>query len=347
MSSLFSQVKTYSNIILKTRKSIFCSKLSIITSILLTGAGYYSLISDYFQPYDPTNLSIISAMMDDDYKSINNTTISILENYNNGESKIKPTSDFYSFIPSRFFAMTVHIHGKLKPIQQNDIAENAPLIKYRYELTYRISISKPCLILFLLIELILCYGLIYFHFHTRSKHEVDFEDKVINTYYEMLSSPLDSTNLSEVEKLKMILKKFNAFQLVINNRYNGRCGIKINDEYDVQDLLHAILVLHFDDLQKESAAPFYLGSSSRIDFLIRDNGIAIEAKKTNKHLRDRMLADQIISDIHRYQSHPVCQHIIFFIYDPDHFIKNPVGLQNDINKIQSNITSHLIITPEI
>ncbi|MGL4725377.1 MAG: hypothetical protein ACRCWW_12865 [Scandinavium sp.] len=347
MSSQFSQIKSYAKTILTTRKLIFFTKFSIVFSMVLTGLSYYTLISDYFQPNDPTNPSIINALVDKDYKSITTSTIDALEKYNSGESKTKPSGDYYAFVPTRYNALTVHIHGELKPALANTLTKTSSPTRYRYNLTYRISISPLDLTLFLLLESLFIFAFIYLHFNLKSKYEHDFDDKIISSYYNMLASPLNESKHNDIDHLKSLLKKFNSFQLEINNRHNNRRGLPIDDEYDVQDLLRAILALHFDDVNPESAAPYQLGSNSRIDFLIRDKGIGIEVKKASKSIRDSKLAEQLITDIHRYSSHPLCKDIIFFVYDPEHIIRNPVGLQNDLNKIKCEITPHLIISPPV
>jgi len=45
-------------------------------------------------------------------------------------------------------------------------------------------------------------------------------------------------------------------------------ALEIRDEYDVQNLLHAILKLHFEDIRPEEWAPSYAASSKRMDFLL-------------------------------------------------------------------------------
>ena len=57
---------------------------------------------------------------------------------------------------------------------------------------------------------------------------------------------------------------------------------EIKDEYDVQDLLNALLRLNFDDVRPEEYTPSYAGSSTRVDFLLKKEKIVIEVKKTRK-----------------------------------------------------------------
>jgi hypothetical protein len=90
------------------------------------------------------------------------------------------------------------------------------------------------------------------------------------------ASALQQSSLSIVENI------CNRFHLVcrrLRTRYSDRPTIEIEDEYDVQDLLHALLHLHFDDIRREEWTPSYAGGSSRVDFLLKSEQIVIEVKK--------------------------------------------------------------------
>ena len=55
--------------------------------------------------------------------------------------------------------------------------------------------------------------------------------------------------------------------------------LDVQDEYDVQDLFHALLHIHFEDIRPEEWAPSFAGASSRMDFLLKQEQIIIEIKK--------------------------------------------------------------------
>ncbi|MCJ1815722.1 PD-(D/E)XK nuclease domain-containing protein, partial [Klebsiella quasipneumoniae] len=115
-------------------------------------------------------------------------------------------------------------------------------------------------------------------------------------------------------------------------RHDGRTTLVINDEYDVQDLVHALLTLHFDDIREEEASPSCAGSSSRQDFLLKKERIVIEVKKTRKSLGARKIGEELIIDMARYRAHPDCDMLICFVYDPDGWVKNPKGLISDLEQ---------------
>jgi hypothetical protein len=146
-------------------------------------------------------------------------------------------------------------------------------------------------------------------------------------------------------ELKNIFNQFHAVAKQLRNRHNGRNTLDIEDEYDVQDLLHALLRLFFNDIRNEEWTPSYAGGSSRMDFLLKEEKIVIEVKKTRKGLDDKELGKQLIEDKEKYKAHPDCKKLICFTYDPEGRIINPKGIQNDLNKQEPEFEVEIIIKP--
>lgn len=133
-----------------------------------------------------------------------------------------------------------------------------------------------------------------------------------------------------IEALQRICSKFHLMARKLRNRHNSRETLDVTDEYDVQDLLSALLVLYFDDIRPEEWTPSYAGKSARMDFLLKSEKIVVEVKMTRKGLADKEVGDQLIVDIERYKEHPDCDTLICFVYDPDGRITNPQGLSEDL-----------------
>ncbi len=138
---------------------------------------------------------------------------------------------------------------------------------------------------------------------------------------------------NDSEIISSILTKFHQFATQLKNRHNQRDTIAIEDEYDVQDLLHAVLKIHFDDVREEEYTPSYAGSSTRMDFLLKNEEIVIEVKKTRNGLKDKEVGEQLILDVAHYKNHPNCTELFCFVYDPENRIKNPRGLESDLSKL--------------
>ncbi|MCI0539273.1 MAG: hypothetical protein L0Z50_29045 [Verrucomicrobiales bacterium] len=131
--------------------------------------------------------------------------------------------------------------------------------------------------------------------------------------------------------VESICRRFPLFARQLTVRHEYRPGFRIKDEYDVQDLLHALLLLHFDDVRAEEVTPSYAGNSSRMDFLLKGEQLVVEAKMTRKTLRQKEVANQLIEDKERYRTHPDCRTLVCLVYDPGGYCDNPIALEKDIS----------------
>jgi len=161
------------------------------------------------------------------------------------------------------------------------------------------------------------------------------------------NTPTQTNLINENENiLNNIFDNFHSFCNQLKDRHNKRDTIYVRDEYDVQDLLHCILKLHYKDVREEEYTPSYGGSSTRMDFLLKNENIVIEVKKTRDKLNDKEVGEQLILDVAHYRNHPNCKTLKCFVYDPENRIKNPRGLENDINKLSDdNLNVELYIRP--
>lgn len=148
------------------------------------------------------------------------------------------------------------------------------------------------------------------------------------------------------ENVELIINRFHQVCRQLSHRYSNRSTLNINDEYDVQDLFHALLKLYFDDVRPEEYTPSYAGAASRTDFLLKSEQIIIELKKSRKTLKAKEVGEQLIVDSQRYQAHPDCKRIICFVYDPEGFIANPRGIENDLSKETGGIPVSVFIRPQ-
>jgi hypothetical protein len=154
-----------------------------------------------------------------------------------------------------------------------------------------------------------------------------------------------SSQLTELGLLETICSRFHLVARQLRARYDERPTLKVEDEYDVQDLFHALLVLHFEDVRPEEYTPSYAGSGSRVDFLLKEKGIVVEVKKTRDGLEAGEVGEQLMVDIQRYQSHPDCETLICFVYDPEGRIGNPRGLENDLNQTSGDLRVIVYVKP--
>jgi hypothetical protein len=167
--------------------------------------------------------------------------------------------------------------------------------------------------------------------------------------YEAPPAPKDeqtkTITLDAVEKVRNICEKFHTISRQLRDRHSDRPTLDVDDEYDVQDLLHALLHLDFEDIRPEEPTPSNAGQSSRVDFLLKAERIVIETKKTRKGLGAKEVGTELIADIHRYRTHPNCDILLCFVYDPEARINNPRGLEDDLRKNEDGFRVEVWIRP--
>ena len=135
--------------------------------------------------------------------------------------------------------------------------------------------------------------------------------------------------------VRLICTRFSLVARQLERRHQSRETLRIQDEYDVQDLLHTLLRLHFDDVRPEEWTPSFAGAASRMDFFLKKEQVVVECKMARKGLVDKEVGEQLTFDIARYKAHPDCNVLVCLVYDPSHLIKNPIGLQNDLGSLST------------
>jgi len=146
--------------------------------------------------------------------------------------------------------------------------------------------------------------------------------------------------------VRAICDRFTVVANALALRHDDRATISIADEYDVQDLLGALLKLHFTDVRPEEWTPSYAGNASRMDFLLKPEQVVVEAKMTRKGLGQKELVTQLAEDILRYQAHQDCKTLICFVYDPAGKCSNPTALENDLTKNHGGLQVIVIVRPK-
>jgi hypothetical protein len=154
-------------------------------------------------------------------------------------------------------------------------------------------------------------------------------------------------SLHDAQKIvENMLLRFHLVVREICERHENRLPFLMNDEYDVQDLLEGLLRLHFDDVRREVPTTEFAGSSTRIDFLLAQEQIGIEAKRSRRKLDAKELGKELIIDIAHYKEHPDCRVLYFFVYDPEEYITNPRGIERDLSKRYGRMEVNVLIVPK-
>ena len=151
---------------------------------------------------------------------------------------------------------------------------------------------------------------------------------------------------SATARLVQLADSFHRVALRLRTRHAGRTPFLLNDEYDVQDLVAALLETRFEDVRREEWGPSYAGGATRVDFLLKNESVLFETKMVRDGLTDRKLGEELIIDIAHYKQRPDCKALVCFVYDPEHRLKNPQGLENDLSKQHDHLDVRVLTRPK-
>jgi REase_DpnII-MboI len=156
---------------------------------------------------------------------------------------------------------------------------------------------------------------------------------------------LMNSDVKSDERIVALCRRFPLVVHALQNRQRQRPPFEIKDEYDVQDILHGILRLHFDDVRPEEVTPSYAGNHSRVDFFLPPERIIVEAKMTRKNLGQREIIDELSIDTVRYSKMKTIDTLICIVYDPQRFCTNPRSIETDVEDSGGRLKVRVVVCP--
>ncbi|MBI4400622.1 MAG: hypothetical protein HY581_03185 [Nitrospirae bacterium] len=160
------------------------------------------------------------------------------------------------------------------------------------------------------------------------------------------ASATDDQRLLALEIIRKVCTRFHTVARQLRQRGEYRATLEVEDEHDVRDVVQALLYLDFDDIRTEEWTPSYAAGTSRMDLVLKREGIVIVVKKTRQGLGAREIADQLSHDSQRYAAHPDCKILLHFIYDPEGRIGNPRRLEADLTQVSDGRHIEVLISPK-
>lgn len=136
--------------------------------------------------------------------------------------------------------------------------------------------------------------------------------------------------------LERLVKGLQRAMHPLTHRRKGSQPLSFSNEYDVQDLLHALLRPWVNDIRPEEFTPSYAGSSTRMDFLLPVHKLVLETKIVRDRTHAKKIGDELIIDIEHYRRHLDCNYLWCVIYDPNQLITNADGLKTDLEGQRSS-----------
>lgn len=154
--------------------------------------------------------------------------------------------------------------------------------------------------------------------------------------YELLPR-LDAVNATSL--LIRIIDNFRVSIRALTDRSHNRPDLRIESEYDVQDVLFACVRASFNDARREEWAPQHAGSAKRIDIAIPSAGALVEVKFVRTAQHAKTIADELKIDIESYHTHPTCGTLLVLVYDPRTYIADPEAIEQDLSGRRTKKTS--------
>ncbi len=139
---------------------------------------------------------------------------------------------------------------------------------------------------------------------------------------------------SNVQDIILLLSSFPDCVGYSQNR-RGQPIINLTKESGVQDLVYFMLRPAIADLVPEQPVSGPMRQFSVEDYLSRNLAAVIEAKLVRSKSHGKEVIAELHDDIGKYKSERDCQHLIFFIYDPQKHIESPAGLKLAIEGVHS------------
>jgi len=155
-----------------------------------------------------------------------------------------------------------------------------------------------------------------------------------------------------VSAVLLALNEFDACVRYLNTRRSAGAVINIQSEADVQDVIYLLLRPWIVDLVYESPADKTANRYVIKDFSSVTGRFVIDAKYIRDKEHGRLISKELHDDIEMYRTHPHCDNLVFFTYDPDAFIPDQRALRRAIEVERSyggmdgkRLACHLIVKP--
>jgi hypothetical protein len=149
-----------------------------------------------------------------------------------------------------------------------------------------------------------------------------------------------------IKLLRKVCLRFHAVVRQLRLRKDYRPTLEVEDIYDLQDVLCALLKMEFEEVGTDEWTPPYTDGTPRTTFLLDKDRIAFVAKKTRQGLTPKELADQVQADAAHYATRNNCNTVFCFIYDPEGRIGSPMRLETDLTSVSDRCIVDVLVAPK-
>jgi hypothetical protein len=137
--------------------------------------------------------------------------------------------------------------------------------------------------------------------------------------------------------LENLLRRLPLVARQLRWRQTDRPPFRIEDERDLEDMLRALLPLHFDQIRLESRTPSY-SPGTRTDLLLASPQIAISSKCVRPGISPEQLAGQVAEDAAYYwRNSATPRTLVVLVYDPENRLTHPRAMEQAWSRGQETL----------
>jgi hypothetical protein len=127
--------------------------------------------------------------------------------------------------------------------------------------------------------------------------------------------------------LEPLLRRLPRFVGQLRDRPPSRPSLRIDDGRDLEDVVRALLHLHFDNVRRQTRTPSY-AADTRTDYLVGSEPIALTVKLIGSGVAMHELEREIDEDSAYYQARPGCDRLAVLLYDPEGRLHDPPSIES-------------------
>src|SRR4051794_9154632 len=128
--------------------------------------------------------------------------------------------------------------------------------------------------------------------------------------------PLPANTADTLVLLETVLRRLPDAIRQLRDRHDGRSTLRVEDVYDLEDFVRAVLHLHFDDVRCERRTPRY-SQGMRTDFVVGPERIAVGVKLVDTAADVERVAAEVRDDVAYYERQTDRGGFVALIFDPE------------------------------
>jgi hypothetical protein len=139
--------------------------------------------------------------------------------------------------------------------------------------------------------------------------------------------------------LEPLLRRLPRMIRQLRSRHGNRPSFQVRDAHDLEDLLRALLPLHFEEVRSEGRTPSY-AADTRTDLLLPAEAVAVIVKAG---VREAEIPAQWAEDVVYYRRRGGYRTLVGVVYDGEGLLTGPRELEAAWSQQQEDLTLRCII----